>query len=517
MSVVVLVEVDVTSPIGELATLRFSDRAIRPLSPADLDRPNAVFDDRLVEAPALRRSLFDDVASLRPALGYGGMTLSNADQALDPYRGHLWGEARVWRWIEDTPFASATPMFRGPCATPGYRHATAQVSRVTVGLYDYRTEVANPLQTHVYAGSNDGVGVLYEGEADGLKGRQEPLTLGNLLDAHLPSPQVNAGAGVYQLHDGPVGDQIQIFDRGDNAGLTYRGDATGSAFDTFALDAAQSLTDVARGFVKINGEPVGQVTFGLKGDAAGGYVDQAGPIAARVLARMGVPPERIDASIANPPGPVVGIYVADATNAEEVVAQLGASCLAAIAPDAQGIWKKVAFGPPKAIADYDLAALDVIDLAADESAPLPAGEIRVGWGRIFTTFAGADLAPALKDTPSAERLAEEYRWAVYEDLALKARGPAAWRKVEIPTAIRTEAEALALLELLKPLFGLRPDGRARQGWRVITAENDETAALDLGRTIGLVYPPRSIDDTFLLMGVEPMRPKREQRTWTLWG
>jgi hypothetical protein len=46
---IVLVEIQVTSPTGEASTLRFCDRAIRPMPPTDGLRPNAGFDSRLKE------------------------------------------------------------------------------------------------------------------------------------------------------------------------------------------------------------------------------------------------------------------------------------------------------------------------------------------------------------------------------------------------------------------------------------------------------------------------------------
>jgi hypothetical protein len=168
------------------------------------------------------------------------------------------------------------------------------------------------------------------------------------------------------------------------------------------------------------------------------------------------------------------------------------------------------------VADVAIAADQVVALAPDDTAPLPVGEVRVGWGRIWTTFAGTSLAPALVGTTSQERLASEYRWAKAADARVKARLPSTWRTVEIQTALRNEADAIALANSLMALFGLRLDGRPRLGWRV-TVERSLALSAQLGQAVRLTYPPKAIDDTFLLIGEELLRPRRDQAIWTLWG
>ena len=514
---VILVEADVTSPAGGASVLRFADRAFAPMAPSDPDRPNAAWDDRLVASPNLRRALFEDVTTLAPALGLGAMTLANGDRGLDAYQAFVWGELRVWRWPQGAPFAQARMLFRGPSAPPAYSRSSANPSQVSVAFYDYRAELAGQLQADSYAGTNAS-GALYEGEADGLKGRPKPLAFGNLLGAQLPAPQVNAGSYVYQLHDGPIAGAEQIFDRGDNAGFAAAGDRSGSSFDLTNPPAASYSTDRARSLVKINGQPVGTVTFGLKGDATGGYVETPGAIAARLLARAGVPAARIDASVAALPSTaVVGVWDAQGATGDELIAGVARAALAAVLPDRTGAWGAVSFGPPALTAALVIAEDDVVAIQADDAAPLPVAEVRVGWGRIWTTFAGGDLAPALKGTASAERLAAEYRYAVLTDPVLKARLPGAWRSVQIDTPLRLEADAQALASQLKAMFGLRPDGRPRMQWSVQLELTDALLAVPLGATVRVVYPPFGLDDRLVLIAEEPLRPKRNLVTWTLWG
>lgn len=518
MSIVFLAEVEVISPAGAAGVLRFADRAIAPFPPGDPDRPNAQFDDRMVEAPTLRRALFDDLASLSPGLGAGAMRLSNADRRLSPYKAWSWGEVRVWRWETGTPFAAAEQVLQGLTATPGFSASGKAASQVTVPLYDYRAELDGPLQTTVYAGTNGAPGVLYEGEADGLKGRPKPLAWGRLDGAHLPAPQVNPAVLGHQLHDGLVHGSIAIFDRGDAAGFADQGALAPAAFDAFTPSPASWCRDLGRGLLKINGSAAGVLSFGCRGDATGGYVETTGPILARLLTKAGVPPARISASVAALAASApIGAWFGETTTGREAAAWIARSAPAALLPDREGVWTAQRVAPPALVADHSLGEDEIIDLEADETAPAPVGQVRVGYGRIWTTFNGTDIAPALRGTSEEARLADEYRWAVEIDAASQARYPRTWRTLELTTALREEADAQALAASLKTLFGLRADGRARQGWRVTVELTPARLALPLGSTIALDYPPDAIDDNFILLGEEPMRPRRDQVIWMLWG
>lgn len=518
MTLAVLVEIDVTSPAGAAETLRFTDRAVRPFPPTDPDRPNAVFDDRLLEAPSLRRALFDDLTTLSPGLGVGAMRLLNADRALDAYRAYAWGELRAWRWTEGDAFADAELVFRGLTGRPGGGLSSSRPGQITVSLYDYRAELEGPLQGVTYAGTNGVGGELYEGEPDGLKGRSKPLAWGRLDDAHLPAPQVNGGVLAHQLHDGQINGAITIFDRGDDAGFADQGALVGAAFDAFEPDPASWCSDLGRGLLKINGDPAGTLTFGCRGDAAGGYVETTGAVLARMLAKAGVPAGRIGASVAAfAASAPIGAWFGQPVAAREAVGWVARSGLAALLPDREGVWNVLALAPPAAIADHKIAADEVIDIETDDVAPAPVGEVRVGWGRIWTTFTGNDLAAALRGTSTEARLAEEYRWAVEPDAVTKARFPRTWRTLEVTTALREEADALALAAELMALFGLRPDGQARTFWRVQVELTSERLALPLGSTVQLTYPDAGVDDRFVWIAEEPMRPKRDLAIWTLWG
>lgn len=513
---VILVEIDAVSPAGEATTLRFCDRAIRPFPPTDADVANLVWEDRLAEAPTFSRALFSDLETLAPTVGAGALSLKNADGGLDAYQGHAFNEIRQWRWTEGTPFAEAEPLLTGLCILPAFDSRSSQAATVRVDLYDYRAEQTRTVPVNLYAGTNDGVAIFYEGYPDGLKNRVKPLALGDLTDAHLPPVQVNAGQYVFQLHDGQISGSEAIFDGGAAAGYADEGDKSSGFFDANLPAAASYFTDLARGLVKINGAPVKGLTFGCKGDAAGGYVETAGPIAARLLALAGVPAPRIGASIAAlADTAVVGVHAGEAVSAWELIAWTVRGALTAILPDRAGIYQAVTFEAPKPTADLIVAYDQVLNLEPDATAA-PIGEIRVGWGRIWTTFSTGELKDSVRSTAEAERLASDYRWATDEDTDVKARFPRAWRTLTLETALREEADAIALVAKLKALFGLRADGSPRRKWRVTISERDGLAA-ELGDTVRLIYPPRALDMNFVLIAEEPMRPRRDQAIWTLWG
>lgn len=514
---VLLVEIDVVSPAGGDAILRFCDRAIRPFPPSDPDVANLVWDDRLAEAPTFRRALFGDLETLSPAVGAGGLTLKNADGGLDAYQGYAFNEIRMWRWTEGTTFAAAVVELVGLCVLPTFDSQSRSAALTRVDLYDYRAEQSLQIPTNLYSGGNDGVTIFYEGSADGLKGRVRPYAGGDLRLAHLPPVQVNGGLYVFQLHDGLFQGSEAIFDGGAAAGYADLGDKTSIFFDANTPAAASYFTDLARGLVKITGSPVKGLTFGCKGDAAGAYVETAGPIAARLLAMAGVPAPRIGASVAALADPaVIGVYAAEATPAWDLIAWTVRGALTAILPDRAGVYQAVTFAAPKLVADASIDFDQVLSLEPDNASTMPVGEIRVGWGRIWTTFSSGELKDSVRVTSEAERLANPYRWATDEDTDVKARFPRAWRTLTVETALRTEADAIALVAKLKALFGLRLDGKPRRMWRVTISRLDGLTA-DLGQTVALTYPPRGINDNFVLVAEEPMRPRRDQAIWTLWG
>lgn len=530
---VILVECDVADPAGTVTTLRFADRAVAPMAPTDAHRPNAVWDTRLLEPPTIRRQLFGDLQTLEPGFGVGTMVLANADRALDVYQGHVWSEVRVWRWTVGTAFSAARRLITGPAAgTPAFDSKTSAASRVRLDLFDYRMELRRPIQTDAYGGTNAG-GAFFDGDGN-LKGVLKPLAFGNLMDAHVSPAPVNTSALTYQLHDGEAlitssAYDLQIFDRGGDAGLEFIAGFNGHSDMTTAVPKAALMeADVntsefaswlGDGLVRINANLVGQVAFGLKGDAPGhAYVETPGPVLDRVLRRLGVPNERIGASVASAPGAgVVGLFVQDNATGAEVVAPLARAGLLALLPDRSGVWQAVKIAPPVGFAAVTLGDADILSIEGEDASLGGAGEFIVGYDKIYTTYRRDDLQAELQGTEAEVRLGETWRWARTEDVAFKARFPGTWRAIRLETALRQRGHAEALAGQLKALFGLRDDGKPRRQWRVTVEMTDALLDVALGSIVVINAPKLGIFEYFLLTGEEPMRPRRDQLLWTLWG
>jgi len=525
---VILVECDVTSPEGVVSTLRFSDRAVFPIGPLDADRANVAWDERVIEPPTLRRTLFDDLSTLEPGLSVGVLILANADRGLDLYQGHIWGDVRVWRWIFGAPFNTARALLTGQAAgSPVYDVQSSRAGRVRLTLFDQRLELEKPLQSNTYGGLNDGETVRYDGDAS-IRGKPKPLAYGRLLDAHIPAVQVNHAVGAVQLHENAItgaeynSGLMQFFDRGGDAGLEYGGDT--SALDDIYFDENLILGEnfvyqsARRGLLKFNANPVGSIALGYRGALIDGvYVETPGPIIRAILERMQIPEARIGASLtAVACDCVIGAFASDPLTAREFVGWIASAGPLAVLPDRGGTWQAVLLRPPGETADLTLTADEVLSLEADESQPLIGGEFAVGWDRLWTTYRRDNLQVELLDTPQETRLAEAYRYAVVEDADFKARSPS-WRKMKIDTPLRLEADAAALAATLKTLFGLRADGRPRRIWRVVIEMTNEVLDVELGATVALETPMWGVADRFLLIGEEPLRPRRDQITWTLWG
>ncbi|MDZ4372677.1 MAG: hypothetical protein U1C74_14800, partial [Phenylobacterium sp.] len=188
---------------------------------------------------------------------------------------------------------------------------------------------------------------------------------------------------------------------------------------------------------------------------------------------------------------------------------------ASVIPDRQGVWQAIPFGPPAADADAVIPAFDIVSATSDAPQSAPIGEVRVGWGRIWQTFEGAELAPDLVGEPEQERLKAEYRWAVSPDAGVKARFPDTWRTVEIRTALRLQADGQNLADRLRSLLGLKMDGRPRRAWRIVVPE--QTArTFRLGMTLAITLNAE-LNGHYLLIGEEPLRPRSTQTTLTVWG
>lgn len=82
---------------------------------------------------------------------------------------------------------------------------------------------------------------------------------------------------------------------------------------------------------------------------------------------------------------------------------------------------------------------------------------------------------------------------------------------------RRQADAQALAGRLQGLFGLSPAGEPRRMLRVTLELTAERLAARLGQTVEISAGELGGGGRFVLLGEEPMRPRRDLVVWTLWG
>lgn len=520
----------------------FADSAVRPFGPgASLSGHalgNVVIEDRVLAAPTLARELAGDLATLSPGIGLGALELANADGALDAALDDIWRSVAVWLWDMDRPLAEAVFVFSADCGRVDEAFGEGRPRRLVVPLSDAMSRLDRPLQGSLFAGANNGTTILHEGRAGGIKGQPKPILVGDLATSqggcgHLPGVPVSDDALTFLIHERYAGDPdnaglLEVFDRGAPSGLAFDGNyQTPGALEARVLPAASFCTDRKRGLVKITQGLVGPVAFG--GAVALGFLGpDGGPwqwCLAKVLAQAGTsggakanvaawapPPPNVDAAFI---GPRVGWWFDAAISVREAAAVLCRSAGAVLAPSRSGVLAPVVLAPPVAIPAITLAAHDIVALGTDAKAPSPVGEVSVGWGRLWTTYQGDELAPALRGTPDEARLAAQWRWSVAEDASTKAKA-ADWRTVRLETALREEADAQALGAQLLALFGLGAGG-ARRVWRVTLEMTAARLAVDLGATVRLAAPGLGVDGDFILLGEALCQPRRDLMVWSLFG
>lgn len=532
-----LVELDLVDPDDEALTLYMSDLPVRPFPSTDPDRANIAWDaGRVLDAPTVSMDLHADAGRLTGALGASSLVLSNADGALNQYRGWVFRAVRVW-WGEIKPAGqprSFADDFRqvldARAEAPSWSVSAAQPSRVSVPIYDRRLLLETDIQPLTFDGSNAGADD-YEGTPDGLKGRPKPMSLGDLETANIPLTWVNGPVQVGQVHAGEIQGYTEVYDRGQAAGLTDDGDVDDATFDAATPTIEHYTTNEARGLIRINQDFGGVVTVGCLGAvdlvAGDGYRDTAPGLISALIRRQD-PAASIGASFAAL-GAVatekVGLYIAERTTVRQAVDDLARALPGWVLPDPLGTWQIGRLHLPTGVADRTIRATDILGIAAgDPAVSVPAWRVTVRGARLYQTHtrSGGSLAGDLWDTDEEERLGLEWRSAVREDPALKARWWPGVREISVDTPRRDPADLAALADLLFDCNSVRADGTPFEE-RIVTVEMDEEW-LDLLADPGLgtlevllLYPEDGFDRVMLAIGAKPGRPRGDRLTLRLWG
>jgi len=518
MSAVILLEVNLVDKNGAASVLRLCDRPIRPFAPNDTERPNAQFDDRLLEPPSIRRSLFADLSTLSADAGFGDFSASNADGGLDYLQSSAFGKITVWRWTAGA-FSTAQQILIGQAAAPVWQIDADGKQALLVPLTDLRGAFDRPLQDNLYAGTNANAADI-EGKEGGIKGRPKPLAFGDLSKAHIPGVLVNDTGYIWQLHDGQINGSEAVSERGDLAsGLIDDGDLSSSVFDSTTPVAAHYQMDLARGLFKHGGAPGPSLGFDFLGDAASSYSDKLAGIAKKILQKAGVSAGDISADFATAEAAATakaGLWISDAVSVIAALDFVARGDLAAVLPDRAGVWRwvelKAAGGAGHTI-DFD----EIISLEADDDEmQIPVWDVEVLYARNYQVLTGDNVAPTIRATTREEFISKDWRLARKFVQTTKDRWPGA-RSLRIESALIDEADALALAARLLALFGPRSDGTPKQVLRVVREQSSAALTVDLGQSVRVKFPPASIDRDFTLIEEEVLRPDASKLTWRLFG
>jgi hypothetical protein len=506
---------------GTAGVLRFTTAAVPPFLPAWFGRGSGGFDPAahegepwdpvLIEPANVEIGLWSDATRGMGEVGGGALVIANADGAYNFLHGAAVaeievraGSGRELAWSECRPLAR---LLAGP---PEVALSAASPSRVTIPVRD-RRELLSRLSGSSLAGTGGVEGVAAR------KGQSRPLAFGDLTGANVPP--LPLGSGIYQAHDGPLpAAPSALYLRGGPAGLVRTGDFPGAALVSASLTAGQYCTDLARGLVRVGGNPNGALTLDMQGDAAGGYADTVPALLRRVLLRLGEPAERIGASLSAGQAARVGLYIGAEADAAASVEELCRSVMGWLVPDAAGVWQFGTWAPPVGGAGLMLGPDEILSLdAAPWGFDVPLAEVSVLWGRNYAPMGENDIPASLREGAGAdparvEYLTQEWRRAVWRSPDNAARWGDAAPKIEVSTALRSEAAAAELADRWGACFGV-----PRRSFRVAVAMTDAAMALPLGGVAAIDYPPAGISGLFRLVRVRPTAPRLGQMQMQFWG
>lgn len=288
-----LVEVGYYDPTLEVnGTLYTSSRRIPPFPPDDSDRPNQVYDARIVDPGNFTRQMFSGQSLFTQSQGNGGVViLANADGELDYLFQYIFN-GRTLRILlaSDTPmyWSSYNTVMLGTIDQASFSFSSSQPSQILFRIRDRKTLLDKPIQTISFLGDNalpDGV----EGVEDDLKGKPKPKCFGECFN--VSPPLVNTSKLIFQVHDGLIEEIVTVYDKG--VALT-KGDSIGSLATLLTTTPASGEWDYYLGsasdgaYFRLGSSPSGHITSDVKGDKFGGtYRTSVGDIIKTIAGRFG--------------------------------------------------------------------------------------------------------------------------------------------------------------------------------------------------------------------------------------
>ncbi len=503
---------------GSEKVFRFSSGQGFTTSPTDTPA-NTPYDIGIDQPIEVTRSIYQPgTTEGRSKVGFGDLVLLNPDGSLDHLLRYAFDgrDVVVRRGKASASLLSEfTDVFVGTM-----EQAEFSVTRITFKLRDKQAALMLPLQSNTYSGDN-ALPAGLEGTSGDLAGKTKPLPFGIVKNA--PAPCVNTARLIYQPKDGTLASVDAVRDRGIalvNAG-TYASLAD-LQNDALAPLAGTYKSYLAGGYVRLGSSPVGAVTFDVT-EGATGADRTAAALFRRVLQYMGVDLADIrssdlttlDAKNSAP----IGIWIDSDIRASDVLDQIANTVGAWWGVDASGKYRIVRLERPKAPVSATFTANDIIGpptriSTADPERGVPAYRVTVRYARNYTVQ--SDLAAGVSDADRAY-LAQEYREASAVDASVQLQHLLAVA-LTYDTLFANEADALTEARRRLALRAVQ-----RHRFEIVSDFNTETAAVDIGDTVGLGHPRFGLnlegeDDglDFIVLGVDP--DARDGRVkFTLWG
>lgn len=251
-------------------TLFVASRRVSPFPSDDPDRPDVVYDPRIIDPGNFTRQMFSGKSLFTPSEGNGGVViLANADGALDYLFQHSFNgrELRILlATTTPTYWAEYQTVLIGTIDQATFSFSSSQPSQILFRIRDRKALLNKPIQTTQFLGDNalpDGV----EGVADDLKGKPKPKCFGECLN--VSPPLVNTSKLIFQVHDGLIEDIVAVYDKG--VALT-KGDAIGSLASLLTTTPTAGEWDYYLGsasdgaYFRLGSSPTGLITADVKGD-----------------------------------------------------------------------------------------------------------------------------------------------------------------------------------------------------------------------------------------------------------
>ena len=410
--------------------------------------------------------------------GQGELSLINSGGEYDllPQQYALDGrdiEVRYGR-ITD-PYDEWFTIFKGTASD--FRVDEASVS---VALQDYGYKLEVPLQANTYGGTGG-----IDGGSD-LAGKRKPRCYGYVLN--IEPPLVIPNSLVYQVNDGQINAISAVYVRG--VALGFAADyATSALLIAATIPSGQYATCLAEGLLRINFLLDGQVTCDVEGDKTGAvFVSTKADIIRRIV---GTATSLVDPDDLYLPS-FTALNVAQAAsigywvdhNDSSTVAQALSNIIGFagwIGFRRAGTFEVVQFtapaGPPALYLDRSHIRDIKREVLPSNLTPAP-WRWRVGWSKNWTVQ--TDLAGAVSDSRRAF-LAEQYRFAVSENSAIKIDHPFSREHDEIEAHYLNESDAQAEADRLLALF------RGSRALYRITLDT-QPFSLNVGEVVNVTFP-----------------------------